>query len=163
VGTWGRVQVLLDSGEALSVLDQSTLSAEPTVAVPYHKLGADGAERIVAAIASFVLHNKYNATAAAPAKPAEAKGDAPPQDQGVIAALMQRLALRVLSGLLDRPTLCALFVEKGHAARLAALALECSPALAGAGPGASGSNVANLHDRVLALDVFERGFLPRTA
>ncbi len=107
VGPFGKVTVLLDSGDTIQVYDVRQLTAEPLVEVPYHKLEAP--DRLLGDIAAFVC-------APAPAtdsKDSKAVAVDGAYSSAALIALLQRMALRVMSGLLERPTLVAEFVEKG--------------------------------------------------
>src|SRR6185312_11959348 len=86
----------------------------------------------------------------------------------LVATTVQRRALKVLCGLLGRPTLCAAVADRGLAAKLADLAVECVPPLSDMavtlGKSASLFSMVvnrsycaeNLESRIQALDIYDR-------
>ncbi len=153
-----RVQVQLsESGDTIWVSDLTKLTPEVSVAVPYHKL--DNPDQLLTNLGDFTLQNPFQP----PLPPVTAPTNSSKQQhmavatKGVVTFILQRRALRVLMGLLERPALCNALVSKqasgvSYLDRLAAVATQPAPAFADG----MGLSLANLHARVEALDRFER-------
>ncbi len=139
-GHWASVVVQMESGEKRSTTDLRRVTPIPTVAVPYHRLS--DAEQLLETLSEYLLHNAN-----------ESKAQIANDRVGSLTAMVQRRAWRVLSGLLERETLAALFVDKGYSAKLAAYALRAMPKVSdGATP-----TLTDLQARMRELDVFQNG------